>query len=137
MVHYFHANHVNQCDSLLTFTPPLFQASAIETLPVRGTHHSRKSQPMADAANKSIDSTSQQLQGNWACSLYQQVYNKINNGEAVAKMSGFMTRAEYYLPRADIMPSDFYHLESRGGMCAYVTLGGVLSNGLTILETLF
>lgn len=100
----------------MTLATPLLQGLAVETLPVRVTHHSRKSQPMADAANKSIDPTSQQLQGNWACSLYQSVYNKIGTGEAVAKMSGFMSRAEHYIPRGDVMPSDFSHLEGKLGV---------------------
>eukprot|EP00798_Chlamydomonas_sp_ICE-L_P030651 gene30651-35667_t len=57
---------------------------------------------------------SQKQMGNWACSVFTTTYPKLPDGTTGAKQGGFLTRAEYYLPRADLLPTDFNELESTG-----------------------
>ena len=57
----------------------------------------------------------QQQLGNWAQNLMMSLYSKIITGEDFAKTAGFHERAQYYLPRADLLPCHFAH--TPGELC--------------------
>eukprot|EP00798_Chlamydomonas_sp_ICE-L_P028214 gene28214-31319_t len=78
------------------------------------THHSRKTSVTRDRTFMDMPAESQKQMGNWACSVFTTTYSKLPDGTTGAKQGGFLTRAEYYLPRADLLPTDFNELESTG-----------------------
>ena len=75
---------------------------------------SRKAQPNADTANLGSSEAGQQKKGNWHNSMFQQRYGQLIPADEMCKFGGFKERAEYYIPRGDLLPNDFKELEESG-----------------------
>eukprot|EP00798_Chlamydomonas_sp_ICE-L_P004024 gene4024-14103_t len=83
--------------------------AATDNCYVKATHHPRRSGPARDATEFDMSSEAQQQMGTWALSTLGTLYGKLIRSSAAAQAAGFLTRADVYLPRNDLFPTDFYN----------------------------